>query len=277
MPLRWLLVDEFTMGEPDTAVAVCTEIDGLFVDRPGPRVGYPAASESPALVGSRARLIGCRPGQPLRAALDALGRGAGAPGGARWRRRVSASVYSVAEDGAVVRVPGLCGLHASVTAARPSPLGGGLLDVSFDAPVTCPIPSGASRIWDLWRAGRPPRLGLWAGYDSVLRHEWSGAALAHHRPGAADRPAGTTYHLDGLNVTDLAGFYCAVGEAVNGPGGYFGLNGDALHDCVTGGWGAARPFRLVWHDAAVAREHLAATFDQVLQWLTQDGVETELR
>lgn len=271
--IRWLLVDEFTTGEPDIPVAACTEIDGLFADTSGSRVGYPAASPA----GSQARLIGCRPEQPLRAALDALARGVGAPGGALWRRRVSASVYSVAEDGIAVRVPGLCGLHASVTTARPSRLGEGLLDISFDAPVSCPMPTGASQIWNLWRAGRPSVPGLWTGYDSVLRHEWSRAGLAHHLPGAADRPVGTTYHLDGRSVTDLAGFYCAIGEAVNGPGGYFGWNGDALHDCVTGGWGAARPFRLVWHDAAVAREHLGATLDQVLRWLTQDGVETELR
>jgi RNAse (barnase) inhibitor barstar len=85
-----------------------------------------------------------------------------------------------------------------------------------------------------------------------------------------------TDNLDGLNVTDLAGFYCAIGEAVNGPGGYFGWNPDALHDCLRGGWGAAQPFRLIWHDAAVARAHPAAVCDQVLQWLTQNGITVEL-
>jgi RNAse (barnase) inhibitor barstar len=272
VPLRWLLFDEFTMGEPDTAVAVCADIDGLFV-------GTQAASAVSGPSGDAvapARLVGCRPEQRLRAALDALARGAGAPGGAVWRGRVSASVYSVAEDGTAVRTVGNY-LHASVTAVNPSPLGEGLLDVTFDAPVTDPMPFGASRIWELWRAGRPAESGLWASYDSALRHHWSGAALAHHRSGAPDKPAGTTYYLDGRNVTDHAGFYCAIGEAINGPGGYFGWNGDALHDCVGGGWGAAWPFRLIWEDAAVARTHLATAFDQVLQWLSEDGIEVELQ
>ena len=215
-------------------------------------------------------------GQPLRAALDALARGTGAPGGALRRRWVSASIYSVAEDGTAVRVTGSC-LHASVTAVSASPLGEGLLDVTFDAPVTDPMPCGASRIWELWRACHPATPGLWAEYDSSLRHQWSGAALAHHPSGTPDKAAGTTYQLDGHNVTDLEGFYCAIGEAINGPGGYFGWNGAALRDCLSGGWGAARPFRLIWHDAAVARAHLAADFDQVHQRLTQDGIEVEQR
>ena len=270
VPLRWLLVNEpTTMDEPDTAVAACTSIDGLFAGEPA---GCLAAPGPPRLAAGPARLIDCRPEQPLRAALDALARG-----GAPWRRQVSASVFSVAEDGTAARPPGYCGLRASVTAACPSSLGEGLLDVTFDAAITNPMRWEASQIWELWRAGRPATPGLWSGYDSDLRHQWSGAALAHHRAGTPDEPAGTTYHLDGLNVTDLAGFYCAIGEAVNGPGGYFGWNADALHDCLRGGWGATRPFQLIWHDAAIAQAHPAAAFDQVLEWLAADGIVPALR
>jgi Barstar (barnase inhibitor) len=145
-----------------------------------------------------------------------------------------------------------------VAAAQPSPLGGGLVDVTFSAAVADPMPTGAQEIWELWRAGRPAEPGLWASYDGELRYQWAGAALCHHRNGRPDKPADATYHLDGRNITNLAGFYCAIGEAINGPGGYFGWNGQALHECVHGGRGAAWPFRLIWHDAAVARTHFAA-------------------
>jgi hypothetical protein len=76
VPLRWLLVDEFTMiAQSDTAVAACVDVDGLFVGAPAiTGAGRPALSQ--------ARLIGCRPEQPLQGALDALARGAGAHRGA---------------------------------------------------------------------------------------------------------------------------------------------------------------------------------------------------
>ncbi|MFB9889103.1 barstar family protein [Planobispora takensis] len=54
----------------------------------------------------------------------------------------------------------------------------------------------------------------------------------------------------------MEGFSCALGEAVNGPGGYFGWNLDAPADCLRGGWAAAAPFHLIWHHAQVARRHL---------------------
>jgi RNAse (barnase) inhibitor barstar len=103
-----------------------------------------------------------------------------------------------------------------------------------------------------------------------------------------DRPPGGTYHLDGRFVTDVEGFYCAIGEAINGPGGYFGWNLDALDDCLSGGFGVHPPFRLAWHDSAVAREHLvdgydhrrmepAVTFDYLIDLLTSNGVEVDQR
>jgi hypothetical protein len=260
--LRWLLLDEDTTGEPDTVVALCADVDGLFVDTPAP---------------PPARLLGCRPEPPLRRALEALARGAGNPGGALWRRRITTSICTVAEDGtATPVVDGFLG--GSVMAAVPSTLGEGLLDVTLDAAVHHPMPTGAREIWELWRTGRPAERGAWVRYDRLLRHHWSGAALAHHLR-AADRPAGSEYHLDGRHVTDLEGFFCAIGEAVNGPGGYFGWNADALNDCARGRWGAAPPFRLVWHDSAVARRHLAAgtTSDDVLSWLAEAGIDVDLR
>ena len=151
------------------------------------------------------------------------------------------------------------------------------------------MPAEARQIWDLWRIGRPTVRGQWARYDRELRHQWSGAALAHHhRQNPSDRLPGSIFHLDGHNVTDPEGFYCAIGEAINGPGGYFGWNADALHDCMSGRWGARRPFTLVWHDSAVARKYLMAsegprteaygtTFDQLLQWFTEDGIEIRLQ
>ncbi|MGI5177242.1 barstar family protein [Dactylosporangium sp. CA-152071] len=91
-----------------------------------------------------------------------------------------------------------------------------------------------------------------------------------------------------FSAGDIEGFYCALGEAVNGPGGYFGWNLDALDDCLRGGWGARAPFTLVWRHAHVARRHLVAGFDRhlrltattmddVLAVLHERGVEVHLR
>lgn len=66
--------------------------------------------------------------------------------------------------------------------------------------------------------------------------------LIHHAfRSVPDRLRGTAYHPGGRRITDEDGSYCALGEAVNGPGGCFGRNldvCDALEDCPRGTRGA---------------------------------------
>ncbi|MFC9250074.1 barstar family protein [Amycolatopsis thailandensis] len=109
-----------------------------------------------------------------------------------------------------------------------------------------------------------------------------------HTLSAPDGPPGTAYDLDGRFVTDIEGFYCAIGEAINGLGGYFGWNLDALKDCIRGGFGAQTPFRLVWHESAVARVYLVAddsrrrlgsaiTLEYLVDMLATYRIEIDLR
>jgi RNAse (barnase) inhibitor barstar len=265
-------VTGFVLSGPDeTRCGVCADVTGLFREPAGPSV--------PHVI-----LVGCRPEPPLLAAIAALQQPTKAD---LRRRRVSAQVGAVAADGSVVPlVDGI--VSGTIVSSVPSALGADLLDVTIASDAREPRPAGTRSILDLWFTGRPTERNLWARYDRTLGHEWAGVALAHHRFDVPDQPAGTVFDLDGRFVTDVEGFYCAIGEAINGPGGYFGWNLDALDDCLSGKWGARVPFRLVWHDSAVAREHLVAgydrhryapavTLDSLLQMFAERGVEVELR
>jgi RNAse (barnase) inhibitor barstar len=57
------------------------------------------------------------------------------------------------------------------------------------------------------------------------------------------------YVVDGSRIECLEDFWVVMGEAVNGPGGYFGKNLDALHDCLRGGFGTPHDgdFIVEWH------------------------------
>jgi RNAse (barnase) inhibitor barstar len=67
-----------------------------------------------------------------------------------------------------------------------------------------------------------------------------------------------TYVIDGAEVTGLDAFWRVLGASVNGPGGYFGANLDALADCLRGGFGTPEDgdFAFVWRDHARSRETL---------------------
>ncbi|MFB7270243.1 barstar family protein [Streptomyces sp. NPDC056244] len=81
-----------------------------------------------------------------------------------------------------------------------------------------------------------------------------------------------TYVIDGAEVTDLDRFWQVIGAAVNGPGGYFGRNLDALADCLHGGYGTPDDgdFVIEWrrHDlsrSALGQEETARTLQRRLE------------
>ncbi|MEV8366167.1 barstar family protein [Streptomyces niveus] len=67
-----------------------------------------------------------------------------------------------------------------------------------------------------------------------------------------------TYVIHGAEVTGLERFWEVIGEAVNGPDGYFGRNLDAFADCLSGGYGTPddRDFVIEWREAALSRRAL---------------------
>ncbi|GIE74798.1 hypothetical protein Aph02nite_07480 [Actinoplanes philippinensis] len=247
---HWLLFDG------DQPVGECRAVAGLFHERP------PAWPPGPPVT-----LRGCRPG----------------PAGF-----VEAEVSHVRVDGTVHDLSWQQRIVGQVIATSPSALGDGLVDVALDARVPEPLAANERPLWDMWRAGGPAEPDQWAALDRSGRYLWVQTAAVHRRR-APDKPDGTVYHLDGRHVTDLDAFYCAIGEAINGPGGWFGGDLFWLHEnAVTGGGGATPGFRMIWHDSDVARRHLVAgydrkswtaavTLDGLVAYLGRDGVQVELR
>jgi Barstar (barnase inhibitor) len=89
--------------------------------------------------------------------------------------------------------------------------------------------------------------GLWRLFPSDARGAWLAATYARWFAFAGQWPVrepGTTIDLDGSVIDDLNGFLCAIGEAVNGPAGYFGRTLLGLSDCAAGGFGIEAPWTL---------------------------------
>lgn len=178
-------------------------------------------------------------------------------------------------------------LWATVSDRCPSSRGAGLIDLELDGGRFTPVPEYARPIWDRWLAGPPDAVNAWAGLDTRRRGAWHdlvrerACRRSHH-----DRPAGHAYELDGQHITDEPALYLALGEAVNGPGGYFGGCLAARDDCLRGTFGYTAPATLLWRDAAIAREHLSQAltpegqpydlFAAVLEALAEGGMDVTL-
>ncbi len=85
-----------------------------------------------------------------------------------------------------------------------------------------------------------------------------------------------TYRIDGARVGSAADLYAEIGRAVNGDGGYFGSNLDALADCLRGGFGTPDEggFRFVMTDYRQVRQVVGErVWGTLLQVFTGEGVD----
>ncbi|MFF2814054.1 hypothetical protein ACFVT9_00825 [Kitasatospora cineracea] len=230
----------------------CGSIGGLYGRYPLPRP---------------VQLIGC---EPSRALLDGLAASGGRNDG--WGQLVGLDRF-----GGVLRTENF---PLPITDARPSVLGGALLDLTFeDGSPDRPTPD-CRRVRELWFEGPPSEPGGWVGFDTPGRDEW----LALCRPTllSASPRGGGEHHLDGRYATDVPGLHLALGEALLGPGMSLGLDLYWLRERLDGD----APRTLVWHDAGTARRSLAphvvrsdpahSYFDAVLEVLAERGVTVVL-
>jgi RNAse (barnase) inhibitor barstar len=287
----WLLEDAESLGQlPGTDSLVLTGLD----DYDGPPEGHRgpvrvhdghrwlgscrefARVLLPEQVASPLVLRGLAQGDRLRAALTK---------GTRRALDLEEAALQIRDDQGEPLTERL--LWPRVSAWRPSSYGTDLIDLELHGELFPPVPAFVRPIWERWFAGPPDTRGAWTGLDTRRRGAWlylvrERACRRAHR----DRPAGHAYELDGRHITDEPGLYLALGEAVNGPGGYFGGSLDALDDCLGGTFGSTAPATLLWRDAVTAREHLSQTltpagrpydlFAEVLGVLVEGGIHVTL-
>ncbi|OOM15891.1 barstar family protein [Clostridium saccharobutylicum] len=118
------------------------------------------------------------------------------------------------------------------------------------------------RLWDKWRCTKPNKKNEWVALSNEDRMAWLNIAMKYYISDkrVCNEPykniIGGTYYLDGSNITTYESFFCAFGEAMNGPGGYYGFNDSNILDCLTGGFRVCSPFKLIWKNSTVALENL---------------------
>lgn len=138
----------------------------------------------------------------------------------------------------------------------------------------------AKKIWSRWTSGEPLKFGEWAEWPKCLQNSWLHVVQNSwfsmgKEPGRYG--ASASVRLDGSNIRGKSGFYCAIGEAVNGPGGYYGSNLDALASCISSEDGLGPLVDVSWENFQVSQKYLSSEFlDSVLSVFSEFGISVNL-
>lgn len=139
----------------------------------------------------------------------------------------------------------------------------------------------AGEIWKRWaRGGRPNEPGVWKKLPAEAHESWLHVVQttwfrSGHRAiiyGDCDR-----YRIEGADLANIHSFYCELGEAANGPGGYLGSNPNALEDCLINSDIRGRPpLCISWRNFETSQRTIDDDeLDYVLTVLRQCGVGIE--
>jgi RNAse (barnase) inhibitor barstar len=163
--------------------------------------------------------------------------------------------------------------------AKPGDTGSGLSCLASFGGYSIPYPAARS-IWRRWALDRPIEAKEWTRYPMADRGSWLHVAQnSWFRSGRGARRYrfDEVCVIDGGEVLDGESFYCAIGEAVNGPGGYFGSNLDALADCLRGSRTGTVQLRISWPESETSKEAMGADlFFTVVDVLREFDAEVEL-
>ncbi|WP_327308584.1 hypothetical protein OG730_38155 [Streptomyces sp. NBC_01298] len=147
-----------------------------------------------------------------------------------------------------------------------------------------PPPAEARGLWERFRIS-PPRRDEWRTLRVGDREAWLAVAGLRYAESASKGEHSTPPReiiMRGDDIKDVASFFCAIGEAFRGPGGYIGQSftelDERLEDYLQGA-----PVRLIWRNISVARSSLSAVmdihggpiskFDLLLKILSQNNVD----
>ncbi|MEU3794418.1 hypothetical protein AB0F07_32250 [Streptomyces fructofermentans] len=120
----------------------------------------------------------------------------------------------------------------------------------------------ARRLWDRFRVSQPQR-GEWRTLRVGSREAWLEVAGLRYAESASKGECSVPSReiiMEGDDIKDVASFFCAIGEAFRGPGGYIGQSftelEESLEDYLQG-----VPVRLIWRNISVARSSLSSVMD----------------
>lgn len=136
-----------------------------------------------------------------------------------------------------------------------------LYDLSFDAFQWSVYP-GSFKCMTWWAEKRITKIDMWKKLPKAERQGWLNAALIN---GKRSQKNGQSIEIEGLNIDDRNAFYCALGEAVNGPGGYFGRCLGGVNDCLGGDFGPI-PTKVTWVNSAHSQSQMT-DFDELVKHL----------
>jgi RNAse (barnase) inhibitor barstar len=136
-------------------------------------------------------------------------------------------------------------------------------------------PPGYHKAWKMRLNNEIVQKNIWKSFRKEELQGWLVYAL--HTTTIGQVKENISIQIDGNEFHNLDGFFCTLGEEVNGIGGYFGRGFGALNDCLCGGFGVKTMSKLTWLNHQRSKKIFKTKFDKILQIFADRHVKVILK
>jgi len=130
---------------------------------------------------------------------------------------------------------------------------------------------GRYKSWEMKMSGEINNKNKWLELKPSERQGWLEMAIKCNQN---IQGRGQHVIVDGTFIEDRDSFYCALGEAINGPGGYFGRNLHALNDCLCGDFGPI-PKSIKWKNSRISQSKIQ-NFEEFIDLLSEIFAQNDI-
>lgn len=123
-------------------------------------------------------------------------------------------------------------------------------------------PKGFHKVCKMFINNELTEKNTWKKLDNDELQGWLVFALCTAKP-QPDRE-NLIISIDGHHFHNLDGFYCTLGEEINGIGGYFGRQLHALYDCLRGNFGVKSISEIIWYHHQHSKKLLKTDFNKII-------------
>lgn len=135
---------------------------------------------------------------------------------------------------------------------------------------------GVLKAWKNYFYDGVKEYNLWKNLKPAERQGWLELALRCQNIDY-ENPK-TIIEIDGSDIKCYNDFYCTLGEALHGPGGYFGRNLNALVDCICSPeFGGGKLQKVIWKNSKRCRWKLKRKFKMIIDLFHEFRIEVELQ
>ncbi len=136
-------------------------------------------------------------------------------------------------------------------------------------------PKGFHKVWKMTIDNQINEKNVWKKLNNDELQGWLVFAGCIRKP-QPDRE-NLIISIDGNNFHNLDGFYCTLGEEINGIGGYFGRQLYALNDCLRGDFGVKSISEITWHHHQRSKRLLKTNFNKITNLFREFGIYVNLK